>query len=131
MISKGEQGSFYILSAMICTILAILSCMLISNISSEYLKCKQMEERLIAFNLAEAGIEKAIWKLKKDGSNYKGEEDTHLGRGIFSVKLEEKDDRIFITSIGYFFNQKKPGIREKIKVVIRKEDLKIELWEQG
>lgn len=124
---KDERGNFYILSVMICTTLSILSSIVISNISSEYVRCKRMEEKLVAFNLAEAGIEKAIWNLKK-GNKYNGESDTPLGKGRISVNLEEKDNRIFITSTGYIPEQKEARI--KVKVIIRKENLELELWEQ-
>jgi hypothetical protein len=97
--------------------------MLISTVSTEYLNCKQMEEKLAAFNLAEAGIEKAIWNIKKGNLNYKGE-DSNLGKGRFSVKLKEKGNKIFITSTGYINNQK-----EEIKVIIDKSDFGLELWE--
>ncbi|MBI4777637.1 hypothetical protein HY792_01740 [Candidatus Desantisbacteria bacterium] len=83
-----------------------------------------MEEKSVAFNLAEAGIEKAIWHLKKGNIDYKGE-DSLLGNGRFRVKVDEKDDRIFITSTGYIPNQKEI----RVKVIIRKEDLKVVLWE--
>ncbi|MFH1859651.1 MAG: hypothetical protein ABH870_01355 [bacterium] len=123
---RDERGSFYILAVVICTVLSILSHILITNISAEYLKCKRMEDKLYAFNLAEAGIEKAIWNLKK-GNKYTGESDTPLGKGKFSVNLEEKGSMIYITSTGYI---QKTKAKEKVKVIIDKEDLGLELWEQ-
>lgn len=115
---KDERGNFYILAVMICTVLSILSYMLISSVSTEYLKCNQLAEKSAAFYLAEAGIEKAIWNLKQGNFNYKGE-DSPLNNGRFSVKIEEKGDKFFITAIGYTNSRTK----EKIKVIVKKENL--------
>ncbi|MFH1096790.1 MAG: hypothetical protein V1749_04765 [Candidatus Desantisbacteria bacterium] len=99
--------------------------------------------KLAAFNLAEAGIEKAIHEITKGqpqgGStsgriaptDYKGEKNIPLGNGSINVEIQSMDDKIIIISTGFIPNQKTPRVKEKVKVVINSTDLRLELWEKG
>lgn len=153
---KGEQGNAYILTIMIGLVLSILSHMLISNVSTEFQKCRQMKEKLAAFNLAEAGIEKAIHELTRgcrrdrsctcplctvetggqppeESSSGRiapmGEKNIPLGDGSINIEIQAMDDKIIIISTGFIPNQKTPRVKERVKVVINNTDLRLELWE--
>ena len=60
------------------------------------------EARIEAAGLAQAGVEKAIAELRR-APDYRGEEDTALGNGRFTVRVEPMADagRYRLTARGY------------------------------
>ena len=68
------------------------------------------EWRQVCFNLAEAGIESAISELKTAPGEYRGENQTPLGEGCFSVSVEPGDsaDKFFVTATGEIVNGDMP-----------------------
>lgn len=50
------------------------------------------ERRQICFNIAEGGVDKALAELRTNPNDYRGEKDTPLGVGRFSVAVEPADE---------------------------------------
>lgn len=71
-----------------------------------------------ATNVAEAGIDKALWQLNQTAGSYSGETDTALGTtGTFTVTVVDKEQNLkTITSTGYIPNAANPRAKQTIKV---------------
>ncbi len=71
-----------------------------------------------ASNLAEAGIDKAIWQLNQTAGSYTGETETAIGTtGSFSVTVVDKTASLkTITSTGFIPNATTPKAKRTIKV---------------
>lgn len=68
-----------------------------------------------AFQLAEAGVDKAIDQLNSD-QNYSGESDTALGHGVFTVSIASVDSNTRrITSTGYVPDSENPVAQKTVK----------------
>lgn len=69
-----------------------------------------------ALQLADAGIDKAVWQLNQTAGAYTGETNTAFGSGVFDVVVTsisgtEKE----ITSTGYVPNKTSPVVRRQVK----------------
>jgi hypothetical protein len=70
-----------------------------------------------ALNLAEAGVDKAIWQLNELGESYTGEENTQLGNGTFTIKINNISFGIKeIVSTGYVPNAQNPQAKKIVKI---------------
>jgi len=70
-----------------------------------------------ALNLAEAGVDKAIWKLNETGGSYPGEENTALGNGTFTADINDISFVIKeIVSTGYVPNAQNPQAKKTVKI---------------
>jgi Tfp pilus assembly protein PilV len=76
-------------------VVALAYLLLISMFATAFLRMVRMnmadafneEARIEATNMAQAGIEKAVAELRRD-PGYRGEKDTPLGDGSFTVRVE-------------------------------------------
>jgi len=105
------------------------------NILATNSSFKRTANLQVAFNLAEAGIDKAIAELSRSSSTYVGEEDTPLGGGTFSVSVlpsEEDAGEILIVSTGYVPHSFAPRAKRTVRVSVRRRDnsLVITSWQQ-
>lgn len=71
-----------------------------------------------AVNVAEAGIERALWQMNQTAGSYSGETNTPLGTtGTFTVTTTDKTATLkTITSTGYIPNNNNPQAKQTIKV---------------
>lgn len=71
-----------------------------------------------ATNVAEAGIDKALWQLNQTAGSYTGETDTALGTtGTFTVTITNKAASLkTITATGYIPDSTNPRAKRTIKV---------------
>lgn len=71
-----------------------------------------------ATNVAEAGIDKALWQLNQTAGSYSGETDTALGTtGTFTVSVVDRGQNLkTVTSTGAIPNATNPRAKQTIKV---------------
>ena len=94
---------------------------------------KQLKSQT-AFNLAEAGIESAIWNLSRPKSEYQGEKDTGLGEGTFTVTVEKSETgagHVKVISRGFYPDSVNPKSECTLMAILDAgKDIKILLWKQ-
>lgn len=128
-----EQGSALLTAIIFIGILGILVSAFLYNIMATNSSLKRTSNLQVAFNLAEAGIDKAIAELNRSPS-YLGEEDTSLGEGTFSVSVlrsEKNAGEMFIISTGYLPHSLEPKAKRTVKVTIQRQNgsLVITSWQ--
>lgn len=71
-----------------------------------------------ARNLAEAGVEKALWQLNETAGAYTGEANAQIGTtGTFTTTIENKNANLkTITATGFIPNSTSPRFKQVIKV---------------
>jgi Tfp pilus assembly protein PilX len=82
-----------------------------------------------ALNIAEAGIDKALYEINKPSSTYTSETNTPFGNGTFSVQItngSEPNTKV-ITSTGYIPNNTSPELERTIRVVAKAESSSINI----
>jgi hypothetical protein len=121
---KSEQGVALILITAVFSSLFILIGVSLNRGGSEYFLTTRSYLNDVAFNLAEAGVEKALYELSKSESNYQGETETLLGNGTFSVILKPLDSagQVEILSTGTVQGARFLKVEKKIRVVVQIED---------
>ncbi|HWP45572.1 MAG TPA: hypothetical protein VNM22_00290 [Candidatus Limnocylindrales bacterium] len=121
---KSERGVALILITAVFSSLFILIGVSLNRGSSEYFLTTRSYLNDVAFNLAEAGVEKALHELSKSESNYQGETETLLGNGTFSVILKPLDSagQVEILSTGTVQGARFLKVEKKIRVVVQIED---------
>ncbi|MDP3790517.1 MAG: hypothetical protein Q8R38_00520 [Candidatus Omnitrophota bacterium] len=72
MRSKKNKGVVLITTILIASILIIIAIPYISRVASEYRLMSKMYKSTLALNLAEAGIERAIWEICYNNSDFSG-----------------------------------------------------------
>jgi len=121
---KGERGTALILITAVFSSLFVLIGVSMTRGSSEYFLANRSYLNDVAFNLAEAGVEKALYEVSKPGSDYRGEKETPLGRGIFSVTLRPLDPAgsLEILATGTVQGPQSTQVEKKLRVLVQVED---------
>lgn len=81
---KQERGQVIILALVFLVAILLMMGALLSYTSSQILSHKTAVDKEKGLNIAEAGVELAIWKLNNQ-AGYNGETDTNYGNGTFTV----------------------------------------------
>lgn len=120
-ILQNEKGTALILITAIFSSLFILIGASLNRGSSEYFLTNRSYLNNVAFNLAEAGVEKARYELTKIGLAYRGESGTSLGKGTFSVVITPVDSagQVEILSIGTVQGPRSIQVEKKIRVLVQ------------
>ncbi len=72
-----------------------------------------------ALQLADAGIDKAVWRLNQTAGAFSGETDTVLGTGVFDVSVATLSGNLKeVTATGYVPNKTNPQARKQVKVQV-------------
>lgn len=116
---RMKQGSAWIGIFLILIFLTTMGLALSANIVQTMKAVKKQEQLSVVQALAEAGIEKTIWKLNR-GDAYFGETELTLPTGQVDIEVfDEGSDTKIITATGYVPNkqmaQRKRTIRVKLK----------------
>ena len=98
--AKGQKGMAVIVALVITVVLVTLVLALSATVHYHRNWFRKSSYATRAFHLAEAGIDKALFELSEEGREYRGEEETSLGEGNFTVTVEEKGEVIIIESKG-------------------------------
>lgn len=121
---RNEQGVALILITAVFSSLFILIGASLNRGSSEYFLTTRSYLNEVAFNLAEAGVEKALYELSKPESNYQGETETLLENGTFSVMVKPLDStgQVEILSTGTVQDARFPKVEKKLRAIVQIED---------
>jgi len=114
---KGSPGQILIVGIVFMAVILILSAALFSRVTSFIRFNSNDITREQATNLAEAGVEKALWQLNQTAGSYPGETDTSLGTtGTFTTSIQPKTSTLkTITATGYVPNSTNPRAQRTIK----------------
>jgi len=96
----NNRGFALIIALSIITAVLLLSVGVISYSVFEYKTSNKNVSNLQAFSLAEAGLQKAIQKLNDDPS-YRGETNTSLSPGAYTIIVTQNGNNFVINSSGY------------------------------
>src|SRR3990167_4752055 len=111
------SGQILIIAIIFLAVILVLSAALFTSVAGFLRFGSNSILREQATNLAEAGVDKAIWQLNENPSGYSGETNTSLGTtGTFTVTIEDKSATKEITSTGYVPNVNAPRAKRTIKV---------------
>ena len=113
----GTAGAALLVALLMLTVLGVLSSMFMMYLAGDFREAHLRRGSQSAFNLAEAGMEKALWELYQPGSSYRGESGTQFGEGAFTVKVLDEDEgagRRIVVSEGCV-----PAVSPRVKKTIR------------
>ena len=130
----NNRGVVLLMALVLLIVMGSLASIFVLNLSSGFsLSHKQIKSQ-IAFNLAEAGIEKAIWHLRQPGAGYEGERDTRLGDGTFTVSVVNTHPdikEVTVISRGFYPDSEKPQAECMLMAILDAgKGIKVLLWKQ-
>lgn len=115
-----NKGAFILtLSYLIIVVLLIIAAAFIMRAINEKNISNRFKESKEAFNLAEAGANLAIARLRQD-YNWSGQSATNLGRGQYSVSVTGIDDKRQIVSSGFIPLASNFRVSKTIEVTVRR-----------
>ncbi|MCX7919605.1 MAG: hypothetical protein N3A72_08385, partial [bacterium] len=112
----------------------ILLGLLLTKLENEFASGTVAYHNLQALNLAEAGIEKAIFELTRTNGVYSGEKNTQLGNGFFSVTVKPTQNGFLITAMGKTRSAAKYSGHRVISVQVQRQSAnhwKVLSWEEN
>lgn len=107
----------FVLIFMAILVVAATSFIILTN--NEIRAVRQQTDSLKAFFLAEAGIEKCLFKLTKK-ENYTGEKDVALGEGVYDVNVTSLIGKKQIDATGYIPDKTSPRAYRKVRVIAKR-----------
>ena len=119
-----SKGQILIVSLIFVLILMALSGVLISLIFSHTQTGRLAYAQEQALQIAEAGIDKAIYEINQPGGgSYAGEANASLGQGEFTVSIADLGSTKIIESTGSVPDSGDPQAQKKIRVVLTKSSI--------
>ena len=118
---KNQQGNALLLVIIVfATLFALLGISLNrGTVLVKHLQQKCREE--VALNLAEAGVEYALYKIHESGKTFSGEENIELETGTFSTSVSylTASGKIAISSTGFVKETRNiDSVRKTLKVIV-------------
>ncbi|HLC44429.1 MAG TPA: hypothetical protein VJK50_01110 [Patescibacteria group bacterium] len=123
MISEKQHtsGQVLIFSLIFMLIVLALSGVLIATTFSYARNGALAYAQERAIQIAEGGIDKALYQLNQSGgASYTGEADTTLGDGEFTVMISDVGQKRIIESTGYVPNNISPAAQRTVRVELSK-----------
>ena len=130
----NQQGAGLIVVMVFISLLLILLGLLLTKLENEFASGAVAYHNLQALNLAEAGVEKAIYELNRTSRTYTGEKNSNLGPGKFTVYVKSAKGGYQITSIGVTLSAKKYTGRKTITALVQPTSAnhwKISAWQEN
>lgn len=113
---KKQQGSAWAGIVILIFFVLSLGLAVMTDVTGTIATAKRQAQAVIAQSLAEAGIEKAIWRLNQN-SGYAGESDLGLSTGTVDIEIANLDSETrSILATAYVPNKLKPKVVRKVKV---------------
>ena len=114
---KCQKGQMMIIAIIFLAVILIISAALFTSVAGFLRFGSNSILREQATNLAEAGVDYAVWQLNETPGDCPdcGTEKS-LGTGIFITSIEDKPASKEIISTGYIPNQDSPRAKRTIKV---------------
>ena len=113
---SGSRGNVYLmmLGFIIITWSALASSLL--TLAAQSRTTNRMHLSAMAMGLAEGGAAKALSDSARN-AGYKGEDDSPLGDGTFSVSLKREGGQLVITATGWVPSKSRARWSESVRVV--------------
>src|SRR3989344_997026 len=113
-----HAGQILILAVIFLAVVMILAASLFGRVADFVRFGSNQILKEQAVNLAEAGVDKALWQLNQTAGSYTGEADTTMGTvGTFSLTVSDINaTNKTITSTGFVPNSQSPRAKKTIKV---------------
>lgn len=123
---KNKNGQVLFLVFLIVLIITILGISLLHMSRMESIQIQRQIHYIQAFNLAESGIERALWKMTNSPNWMDGWTEESLGNGYYSVKIEKLNipNRYKIVStgkVGY-------GLARITKIILLEVEIRNKKW---
>jgi len=93
MVRRGQEGAALLYALTFATLLVVLTTVFVATVSQTMARVRAARRNLQALNLAEAGVERAVYALLKTKGTYLGETGSRLDEGAFSVSVAPMTDR--------------------------------------
>ncbi len=122
----SKKGSSTLVALIVIFVMATLATALYSRLTNRMKLLRQRERSLAAFNLAESAISAGLSGLLKAPESYRGEENTRLGTGTFSVSCErtESGSKTWeLTGTGSAGSEGSTGRSRSIRVTVELEKM--------
>ena len=117
MRQQRETGQALIISVLFLVVVLVLVSSLLDFVGLNVRGTRIALAREQALQLAEAGIDKAVWQLNQTAGSYIGETDTALSTGVFDVSVATISSVLReITATGYIPNKIDTIATKQIKV---------------
>lgn len=116
---KNNGAVILMLTYIVIALLLVIAAVFVARAVNENNFVLRYRESKEAFNLAEAGIDRAITELRQD-YNWAGVSAVNLGRGQYSVNITSVDDKRQILSSGFIPTEANFRARRAIEAVVRK-----------
>lgn len=119
---NGRSGQVIIIALIFMTVILVLVGALVTFVGQEAKIARNSLAAEQALQLADAGIEKAVWQLNETAGGYSGETGTVLGTGVFDVSVAAISGSVKeITATGYAPSNTNPRATRRIKVKVSTE----------
>lgn len=130
----NQSGAGLITVLVFISLLVILLGLLLNKLENEFASGTVAYHNLQAINLAEAGVEKAIYEINRTSGTYIGEKNSNLGPGKFTVIVKSAKSGYQITSIGETRSAKKYTGKKTITALVQSTSAnhwKISSWQEN
>ena len=117
MRQQHQAGQALIISILFLVVVLVLVSSLMEFVGLNVRGTRSAVAKEQALQLAEAGIDKAVWQLNQTVGTYVGETDTALSTGVFDVSVATLSSVLKdITATGYIPNKTSPIATKQVKV---------------
>ncbi|GEM_PF-2697928 len=114
---KAKRGYIMVLALVFLVVLMVFTGALFSQTTNFLRFSARSTTDEQAINLAEAGIDTAIWNINLSPSTYSGETNTQLGPGTFTITVTPKTSTSkTISATGYVPNAAAPRSKRSVKI---------------
>ncbi len=114
-----QRGQVLIISLIFMVVIMVLAVGLLGFVFQNVAATRNALAKEQALQVADAGIDKAIFKLNQTAGAYMGETDAVLGTGVFDVAVSViTSNRREITSSGYVPDKSNPRAKKTVKVEV-------------
>jgi Tfp pilus assembly protein PilX len=113
---KVLRGQTLILAVLVVSALSVLGIIAVGSVVTNRAVIRLAKERAVARNVAEAGLEKALYMLNKNPA-YAGESNVAFGDGVYTVTVASVDASTKqIDSTGYYPNAASPRAQRTLRI---------------
>lgn len=105
MVRRRQEGAALLYVLTFVTLLVVLTTIFVATVCQTMARVHGSRRKLQALNVAEAGVERAIYALVKSKGTYRGVAGSRLDEGAFSVHVRPVDGQASayrISSTGVF-----------------------------
>lgn len=119
---ENKTGNAWVGLLVLLVFLITLGLALITEIVGTITQSKRAEQIVVAQALADAGIEKAFWKLNQTGGSYIGEDDLTLSTGVIDITVTNIDsENKMVEATAYVPTKENPKATRKVQAKISAE----------